>query len=147
MAVSAAPPPGGRAPASTSGAAAALRSHRERRAIDGRETIDCEIILVERADHARCASHATGECEKINIEPLTESLRRPRRQSEFEESMRVPGGMRVRRDRQLCQLAESLQEYLIAVGAIADTSKRRHRRVDALSFHDLATGQNEIWKS
>lgn len=75
------------------------------------------------------------------MEPLTGPLRRLRRQSEFEESMRVPGGMRVTGERELCHLTYGLQEHLIAIGAIPNASKRRHRRVDALSFHDFATGQ------
>jgi hypothetical protein len=75
------------------------------------------------------------------MEPLTEALRLLRRQSELEEAMRRPGGIRVTEERELYQLKDSLQKYPAAVRAILDASKRLHRPVDVLSVKDIDTGE------
>lgn len=75
------------------------------------------------------------------MEPLTEALRLLRRQSELEEAMRRPGGIRMTEERELYPLKDSLQKYPAAVRAILNTSKRLHRPVDALSLNDVETSQ------
>jgi hypothetical protein len=73
------------------------------------------------------------------MEPLSEALRLLRRQSELEEAMRRPGGIRVTEERELYQLKDNLQKYAAAVHAILDASKRLHRPIDALSVRDIDT--------
>jgi hypothetical protein len=75
------------------------------------------------------------------MEPLTEALRLLRRQSELEEAMRRPGGIRVTEERELLQLENSLQRYPAAVRAILEASMRLHRPVDSLSISDIETSQ------
>jgi hypothetical protein len=75
------------------------------------------------------------------MEPLSEALRLLRRQSELEEAMHWPGGIRVTEERELYQLRDNLEKYPAAVRAILDASKRLHRPLDALSFQDIETGQ------
>jgi hypothetical protein len=79
--------------------------------------------------------------EEVFVEPLSEALRLLRRQSELEEAMRRPGGIRVTHERELHQLRESLQEFPVAVRAILEASQRLHRPVDVLSINDIETGQ------
>jgi len=74
------------------------------------------------------------------MEPLSEALQLLRRQSELEEAMRRPGGIRVTEERELNQLRDNLQTYPAAVRAILDASRRLHRPPDALSFQDVETG-------
>jgi hypothetical protein len=73
------------------------------------------------------------------MEPLTEALQLLRRQSELEEAMRRPGGIRVAEERELYQLRDSLQKYPAAVRAILEASKRLRRPIDALSINDIET--------
>jgi hypothetical protein len=73
------------------------------------------------------------------MEPLSEALSLLRRQTQIEEAMRRPGGIRVVEERELYELRRLLQKYPGAVTAILETSKRLHRPVDALSPHDVDT--------
>lgn len=75
------------------------------------------------------------------MEPLTEALRLLRRQSELEDVMTRPRGIRVTEERELYLLTISLQKYPAAVRAILEASKRLHRPVDALAFRDIETDQ------
>jgi hypothetical protein len=75
------------------------------------------------------------------MEPLSEALRLMRRQSELEEAMRQPGGIRVTHERELHQLRDSLQEFPVAVRAILEASRRLHRPVDVLSVSDVDAGE------
>ncbi len=49
------------------------------------------------------------------MEPLSEALRLLRRQSELEDAMRRPGGIRVTEERELYQLKDNPQKYPAAV--------------------------------
>ena len=71
------------------------------------------------------------------MEPPSEPLRLLRRQSELEEAMRRPGGIRVAEERELDQLRDRLQKYPAAVRAILEASKRLRRPVDALSLYGV----------
>jgi hypothetical protein len=73
------------------------------------------------------------------MEPLSEALSLLCRQSELEEAMRRPGGIRVTEERELFQLKDNLKRYPAAVRAILDASKRLHRPFDALSVRDIDT--------
>jgi hypothetical protein len=75
------------------------------------------------------------------MEPLSEALRLLRRQSELEEAMRRPGGIRVTEERELYQLKDCLQKYPAAVRAILEASQRLHRPLDSLSLLDVETSQ------
>jgi hypothetical protein len=72
---------------------------------------------------------------------LSEAFRLLGRHSELEDAMRRPGGIRITEVRELYQLRDNLQKYPAAVRAILDASERLHRPLDALSFHDIETGQ------
>jgi hypothetical protein len=71
------------------------------------------------------------------MEPLNEALRLLRRQSQLEEAMRRPGGIRVIEEREIYELREALRRFPVAVTAILEASRRLHRPVDALSEHDV----------
>ena len=73
------------------------------------------------------------------MEPVSEALRLLRRQSELEEAMRRPGGIRVTEERELYALRDVLRRYPGAVTAILDAARRLHRPVDALTFSDAET--------
>ena len=71
------------------------------------------------------------------MEPVFEALQLLRRQSELEDAIRRPRGIRVTEERQLYQLKENLRKYPAAVRAILDAARRLHRPVDALSMKDI----------
>jgi len=75
------------------------------------------------------------------VEPLSEALRRLRRQSELEDAIRRPGGIRVVEERENCGLREQLKRYPAAVRAILDDARRLHRPVETLSPRDVEAGQ------
>jgi hypothetical protein len=75
------------------------------------------------------------------MEPLSEALRLIRRQSELEEAMRRPGGIRVIHERELHQLRERLQAFPVAVRAILETARRLNRPIEALSAQDVEQGE------
>jgi hypothetical protein len=77
----------------------------------------------------------------MTMEPLSEALRLLRRQSELEEAMRRPGGIRVTEERELYQLRDNLQKYPAAVRAILDASRLLHRPVDTLTTNDIEMGE------
>jgi hypothetical protein len=64
------------------------------------------------------------------MEPLTTALRLLRRQSELEEAMRRPGGIRVTEEREFYELPDRLQKYPAVVRATLDASRRLHRPID-----------------
>jgi hypothetical protein len=72
---------------------------------------------------------------------LSESLRLLRRQSELEEAMHRPGGIRVTEEREIYELRETLKRFPGAVRAILEASIRLRRPVEALSARDVETGQ------
>lgn len=71
------------------------------------------------------------------MEPLSEALSLMRRQSQLEDAMRRPGGIRVTEERELYELRTALQKYPAAVRAILETSNRLHRPIDTLSTQDI----------
>ena len=75
------------------------------------------------------------------MEPLSEALRLLRRQSELEDAMRRPGGIRVVEEREFYALHEQLKHYPAAVRAILDAANHLNRPIDSLSFQDIETAQ------
>jgi hypothetical protein len=75
------------------------------------------------------------------MEPLSEALRLLRRQSELEDAMRRPGGIRVVEEREIYELRARLQRFPAAVRAILEASSRLHRPVETLSPRDVEAGQ------
>ena len=75
------------------------------------------------------------------MELLNEALRLLRRQSELEEAMRRPGGIRVVEQREIYALREQLRNFPAAVRAILDVADRLHRPVETLSPRDVEAGQ------
>jgi hypothetical protein len=75
------------------------------------------------------------------MEPLSEALRLLRRQSQLEDAMRRPGGIRVVEEREIYALREQLKHYPAAVRAILDAASRLHRPVETLSPRDVEAGQ------
>ena len=71
------------------------------------------------------------------MEPLQETLRLIKRQTEIENAMRRPGGIRILEERELFRLRSTLSRYPAAVSAILDTASRMRRSVDTLSAEDL----------
>jgi hypothetical protein len=71
------------------------------------------------------------------MEPLHEALRLIKRQTELENAMRRPGGIRITEERELYQLRSILTQYPAAVSAIMDTASRMRRSVDTLSAEDI----------
>jgi hypothetical protein len=71
------------------------------------------------------------------MEPLHETLRLIKRQSEIQTAMRRPGGIRVTEERELFQLRAALARYPAAVNAIMETASRMHRPLDAISIEDV----------
>ena len=58
------------------------------------------------------------------MEPLHEALRLIKRQTELENAMRRPGGIRVTEERELFQLRHALTQYPAAVTAIVEAAAR-----------------------
>ncbi len=73
------------------------------------------------------------------MEPLHEALRLIKRQTELENAMRRPGGIRVTEERELFQLRHALAQYPAAVTAILETAERMRRPVDTISVDDIQT--------
>jgi hypothetical protein len=71
------------------------------------------------------------------MEPLHEALRLIKRQTELENAMRRPGGIRVTEERELYQLRYALTQYPAAVTAIAEAADRMRRPVDTISIDDV----------
>ena len=71
------------------------------------------------------------------MEPLHEALRLIKRQTELENAMRRPGGIRVKEERELFQLRHALTQYPAAVTAIIEAAARMRRPVDTISFADV----------
>jgi hypothetical protein len=60
-----------------------------------------------------------------------------KRQSELENAMRRPGGIRVTEERELYQLREALSRFPAAVTAILEAASRMRRPVDTLCAQDV----------
>jgi hypothetical protein len=71
------------------------------------------------------------------MEPLHEALRLIKRQTELENAMRRPGGIRVTEERELFQLRHALTRYPAAVNAIIEAATRMRRPVDTVSIDDV----------
>jgi hypothetical protein len=98
-------------------------------------------LYQEKAGEARRTSQSTPQPEKMTMEPLTTALRLLHRQSELEEAMRRPGGIRVVEEREVYALREQLKNFPAAVRAILDAVNRLHRPVETLSPRDVEAGQ------
>ena len=73
----------------------------------------------------------------MEFSPLHEALRLIRRQTELENAMRRPGGIRVTEERELFQLRHALTQYPAAVSAIIEAAARMRRPVDTISCDDV----------
>jgi hypothetical protein len=71
------------------------------------------------------------------MEPLHEALRLIKRQTELENAMRRPGGIRVTEEREVFQLRHALTQYPAAVTAIIEAAARMRRPVDTISAEDI----------
>jgi hypothetical protein len=71
------------------------------------------------------------------MEPLHEALRLIKRQTELENAMRRPGGIRVTEERELFQLRHALTQYPAALTAIIEAAARMRRPVDTISAEDI----------
>jgi hypothetical protein len=71
------------------------------------------------------------------MEPLTTALRLLRRQSELEEAMRRPGGIRVTEERELFAIRERLEDFPAAVRAIAELARARRQSLDQIRVEDV----------
>jgi hypothetical protein len=71
------------------------------------------------------------------MEPLHEALRLIKRQTELENAMRRPGGIRVTEERELFKLRDALTQYPAAVTAIIDAAARMRRPIDTISIDDV----------
>jgi hypothetical protein len=71
------------------------------------------------------------------MEPLHEALRLIKRQTELENAMRRPGGIRVTEERELFQLRNDLTRFPAAVSAIMEAASRMRRPVDTISAEDV----------
>ncbi len=71
------------------------------------------------------------------MEPLHEALRLIKRQTELENAMRRPGGIRVTEERELYQLRSALTRFPAAVTAIMETAARMRRPVDTICAEDV----------
>jgi hypothetical protein len=71
------------------------------------------------------------------MEPLHEALRLIKRQTELENAMRRPGGIRVTEERELFQLRHALTQYPASVAAIVEAAVRMRRPVDTISADDI----------
>jgi len=71
------------------------------------------------------------------MEPLHEALRLIKRQTELENAMRRPGGIRVTEERELFQLHRDLMQYPAAVTAIMEAAERMRRPIDTIGVEDV----------
>jgi hypothetical protein len=73
----------------------------------------------------------------MDTSPLHEALRLIKRQTELENAMCRPGGIRVTEERELFQLRRALTQYPAAVTAIIEAAARMRRPVDTISIDDV----------
>jgi hypothetical protein len=73
----------------------------------------------------------------MEFSPLHEALRLIKRQTELENAMRRPGGIRVTEERELFQLRHALAQYPAAVTAIVEAASRMRRPIDTISLEDV----------
>jgi len=73
----------------------------------------------------------------MEFSPLHEALRLIKRQTELENAMRRPGGIRVTEERELFQLRHALTQYPAAVTAIIEAAARVRRPVDTISIAEV----------
>ena len=73
----------------------------------------------------------------MEFSPLHEALRLIKRQTELENAVRRPGGIRVTEERELYQLRNALSQYPAAVTAIVEAAARMRRPVDTISAEDV----------
>lgn len=71
------------------------------------------------------------------MDSLQEALRMLKRQTQLENQMRKPGGIRITEERELYALRARLQAYPVAVRTVFETSQRLHRPIDVLSLADV----------
>jgi hypothetical protein len=71
------------------------------------------------------------------MEPLHEALRLIKRQTELENAMCRPGGIRVTEERELFQLRHALTQYPAAFSAIVEAAARMKRPLDTISIDDV----------
>ena len=71
------------------------------------------------------------------MEPVQHALSLLKRQSELENAMRRPGGIRVTEERELYRLREALSQFPAAVTAILEAASRMRRPVDTLCIEDV----------
>ena len=71
------------------------------------------------------------------MEPVQQALQLLKRQSELENAMNRPGGIRVTEERELYQLREALNRFPAAVTAILEAASRMRRPVDTLCAQDV----------
>ncbi len=76
----------------------------------------------------------------MEFSPLHEALRLIKRQSELENAMRRPGGIRVTEECELFKLRHALTQYPAAVTAIIEAAARMRRPVDTISIDDVDAG-------
>ncbi len=73
----------------------------------------------------------------MKFSPLHEALRLIKRQTELEDAMGRPGGIRVTEERELFQLRHALTQYPAAVTAIIEAAARMRRPVDTICVDDV----------
>ncbi len=73
----------------------------------------------------------------MEFSPLHEALRLIKRQTELENAMRRPGGIRVTEETELFQLRYALMQFPAAVNAIIEAAARTRRPVDMISIDDI----------
>ena len=71
------------------------------------------------------------------MEPLHEALRLIKRQTELENAMHRPGGIRVTEEHELFRLRHALNQFPAAVTAILEAAERMRRPVDTVSLKDI----------
>jgi len=75
--------------------------------------------------------------KSIKMEPLHETLRLIKRQTELESAMRRPGGSRITEERELFQLRHALTQYRATVTAIVEAAVQIRRPVGTISVGDV----------
>ena len=73
----------------------------------------------------------------MEFSPLHEALRLIKRQTELENAMRRPGGIRVTEESELFRLHHALNQFPAAVTAIVEAAERMRRPVDTISLYDV----------
>jgi hypothetical protein len=72
-----------------------------------------------------------------SMQPLDETLRLLKRQTQLERAMRQPGGIRVMEERELVLLRSALAEVPTHVATILDTAARKRKPLETMSPEDL----------